>query len=68
MDIKMGITQHLDEMSEEKKALAVAKCKNSTSFLMGFRICGIKVFDSNTFSSRVVGGGYPFAYHYLAGV
>lgn len=48
MDIKMGITQHLDGMSEEKKALAVAKCKNSTSFLMGFRICGIKVYDNKT--------------------
>lgn len=46
MDLKMGITQHLEEMSAEKKALAVAKCKNSTSFTMGFRICGIKV--SNT--------------------
>lgn len=48
MDIKMGITQHLEEMSDEKKALAVAKCKNSTSFLMGFRICGIKVYNKET--------------------
>jgi len=45
MDIKMGISQHLDTMSEEKKAVAVAKCKNSTSYQMGFRICGIKVYN-----------------------
>jgi len=48
MDIKMGITQHLEEMSEEKKALAISKCKNSTSFMMGFRICGIKVYNRET--------------------
>lgn len=49
----MGITQHLEGMSEEKKALAVAKCKNSTSFAMGFRICGIKVIIS-TFIGSVI--------------
>jgi len=45
MDIKMGITQHLEGMSEEKKALAVAKCKSSSSYTLGFRICGIKVYN-----------------------
>ncbi|KYQ89313.1 hypothetical protein DLAC_09972 [Tieghemostelium lacteum] len=45
LDLKMGTRQYGSEATMEKIKKMDEKCRNTTSATMGFRVCGLKVYD-----------------------
>jgi inositol-hexakisphosphate kinase len=45
MDIKIGKRTYADDASPKKRARAEAKCRATTSHVLGFRLCGMQVYS-----------------------
>lgn len=48
LDLKMGIQQHGDEVTEEKKARKMRKCQQSTAPVLGVCLSGMQVYRCDT--------------------
>lgn len=46
-DVKMGNIQHGHTASDAKRARSLKKCRQTTSLKLGFRLCGMKVWQAH---------------------
>lgn len=48
LDIKLGRKQKVTDCTEEKRKLLENRCAQSTSSVLGFRICGMQLYQKST--------------------
>ncbi|CAC5393468.1 IP6K [Mytilus coruscus] len=48
LDIKLGRKQRVFDCTEAKRQMLESRCANSTSASLGFRICGMQLFQKHT--------------------